>query len=74
MRRFDEVADLMETIERLPDGHAVKDSPAYTAVAQRKYVRVPRIIPITLFASENLHSVHAVATTPAQRLGGSFRS
>jgi hypothetical protein len=25
----------------------LKDSPAYTAVARRKYVRVPRIIPIT---------------------------
>jgi NTE family protein len=28
MRRFDEVADLMAAIERLPDGHAIKDSPA----------------------------------------------
>jgi NTE family protein len=47
MRRFDEVADLMAAIEGLPDGHLIKDSPAYKIVAQRRYVRVPRIVSIT---------------------------
>jgi hypothetical protein len=37
----------LAAIERLPDGHLIKDSPAYKTVAQRKYVRVPRIVSIT---------------------------
>jgi NTE family protein len=47
LRRIDEVADLMEALESLPDGNPLKDNPAYQAVAKRHYVRVPRIVPIT---------------------------
>lgn len=47
LRRIDEVADLMEALEKLPDGNPLKDNPAYQAVAKRRYVRVPRIISIT---------------------------
>ncbi len=47
LRRIDEVADLMEALENLPDGNPLHDNPAYQAVAKRHYVRVPRIISIT---------------------------
>jgi hypothetical protein len=33
--------------ERLPEGNPLKDNPAYQTVAKRRYVRVPRIVPIT---------------------------
>jgi NTE family protein len=47
LRRIDEVADLMAALESLPEGNPLKDNPAYQAVAKRRYVRVPRIVPIT---------------------------
>jgi NTE family protein len=47
LRRFDEVAELMEALENLPEGDPIKDNPAYKAVKKRGYVRVPRIVPIT---------------------------
>lgn len=47
LRRIDEVAALMEALENLPDGNPLKDNPAYQAVANRHYVRVPRIVSIT---------------------------
>jgi NTE family protein len=47
LHRIDEVADLMQALENLPDGNPLKDNPAYQAVAKRNYVRVPRIISIT---------------------------
>jgi NTE family protein len=47
LRRIDEVADLMQALENLPEGNPLKDNPAYQAVAQRHYVRVPRIVAIT---------------------------
>jgi NTE family protein len=47
MGRFDEVAALMEALENLPEGNPLKGHPAYRAVAERKYIRVPRIISIT---------------------------
>jgi hypothetical protein len=47
LRRIDEVAELMEALENLPEGNPLKDDPAYQAVAKRRYVRVPRIISIT---------------------------
>ncbi|HUI22609.1 MAG TPA: patatin-like phospholipase family protein [Methylocella sp.] len=47
LRRIDEVAALMEALEKLPDGNPLKDNPAYQAVAKRHYVRVPRIVSIT---------------------------
>ena len=43
----DEVAELMEVLENLPDSDPLKDNPAYKAVKKRGYVRVPRIVPIT---------------------------
>jgi len=47
MRRFDEVAELMEVLENLPETDPLKANPAYQAVKKRGYVRVPRIVPIT---------------------------
>ena len=47
LRRIDEVAELMEALENLPEGNPLKDNPAYQAVAKRRYVRVPRIVSIT---------------------------
>jgi predicted acylesterase/phospholipase RssA len=47
LRRIDEVAELMEALENLPEGNPLKENSAYQAVAKRRYVRVPRIISIT---------------------------
>jgi hypothetical protein len=47
LQRIDEVADLMQALENVPQGNPLKDNPAYQAVAKRGYVRVPRIISIT---------------------------
>jgi NTE family protein len=47
LRRIDEVAELMEALESLPEGNPLKDNPAYQAVQERGYVHVPRIISIT---------------------------
>ena len=47
LRRIDEVAELMEALENLPEGNPLKDNSAYQAVAKRHYVRVPRIVAIT---------------------------
>jgi NTE family protein len=47
LRRFDEVAELMEALESLPEGSPLKDNAAYEAVKKRGYVRVPRIVSIT---------------------------
>ena len=45
--RFNEVAELMGTLESLPEGHPIKQDGAYKAVKKRGYVRVPRIVAIT---------------------------
>jgi NTE family protein len=45
--RFNEVAELIEVLERLPEAHAVKHHEAYKAVKMRGYIRVPRIVAIT---------------------------
>ena len=47
LHRIDEVAGLMEALENLPEGNPLKDNPAYRAVANRHYVRVPKIVSIT---------------------------
>src|SRR5215472_2994383 len=47
LRRFSEVAKLMEAVESLPEGNPLKDDPAYEAVKQRGYRYVPRIVSIT---------------------------
>ncbi len=47
LRRIDEVAELMEALENLPEGNPLKDNSAYQAVTKRRYVRVLRIISIT---------------------------
>jgi NTE family protein len=47
LRRIDEVAELMEALENLPEGNPLKDNPAYQAVQKRGYVHIPRIISIT---------------------------
>ena len=45
--RFNEVARLMEVLERLPMDHPLREDPAFKAVKKRRYLRVPRIISIT---------------------------
>jgi NTE family protein len=47
MRRFNEVAKLMEALEKLPEGNPLKDDPAYIDVKTRGYVEVPQIVSIT---------------------------
>lgn len=47
LHRLNEVADLMEALESLPEGNPLKGHPAYQAVAKRKYIRVPTIVSIT---------------------------
>jgi NTE family protein len=47
MDRFNEVARLMEVLDRHPAGNPLRNDPAFQAVKKRHYVRVPRIIPIT---------------------------
>jgi NTE family protein len=45
--RFNQVAELMEMLESLPEDHPVKRDKAYKAVKKQAYVRVPRIVAIT---------------------------
>lgn len=47
LHRIDEIAELMEALENLPEGNPLKDNAAYQVVAKRGYVRVPRIVSIT---------------------------
>ncbi|MGO8915712.1 MAG: patatin-like phospholipase family protein [Stellaceae bacterium] len=47
MDRFNEVARLMEVLDGLPGDHPIRDDPAFKAIEKRRYIRVPRIIPIT---------------------------
>jgi predicted acylesterase/phospholipase RssA len=47
MRRMNEVAKLMEALEKLPGGNPLQDDPAYIAVKTRAYVEVPEIVSIT---------------------------
>jgi hypothetical protein len=53
MRWINEVAKLIEALEKLPGGNPLKDDPAHEAVKERGYVDVPRIIPIT--PTETVH-------------------
>jgi NTE family protein len=46
--RFDEVAQLMTALESLPPDHSVRDHAAYKAVKARRYIRIPRLVSITL--------------------------
>ncbi len=48
LARFNEVAALVQTLESLPGGNPLQDHPAYRAIKDRGYLRVPRIISITL--------------------------
>jgi len=47
MGRFNEIAQLMEVLERLPMDHSIRRDPAFKAVKKRHYLRVPRIVSIT---------------------------
>lgn len=51
LRRFDEVADLMDALAGLAADHAIHEDPhfaaAYAKVRDRNYVRVPNIVTIT---------------------------
>jgi NTE family protein len=46
LKRFNEVAALMQALESLPNGNPLEDHPAYRAVKDRGYLRVPRIVSI----------------------------
>jgi hypothetical protein len=50
--RFNEVADLMEALEGLPRDHPIREHPAYKAVRNRGYIRLPRMVSITPPAPE----------------------
>jgi predicted acylesterase/phospholipase RssA len=45
--RIDEVVSLMQALESLPGGNPLANDPAYQTVANRRYVRVPRVVSIT---------------------------
>lgn len=47
LARFNEVVVLMQALESLPGGNPLQDHPAYRAIKDRGYLRVPRIISIT---------------------------
>ncbi|HMK90070.1 MAG TPA: patatin-like phospholipase family protein [Methylocystis sp.] len=47
LRRFDEVAQLIEALDTLPQGNPLAGHPAYDAVAKQRYVRVPNVIAVT---------------------------
>jgi NTE family protein len=44
LRRFNEVAGLMEALEKLPGGNPLVGNPAYEAVKRRGYIHIPRIV------------------------------
>jgi NTE family protein len=46
LKRFNEVAALMQALGSLPNGNPLEDHPAYRAVKDRGYLRVPRIVSI----------------------------
>lgn len=46
LSRFNEVAALMDALERLPDGNPLQGHAAYQAIKARGYLHVPRIIAI----------------------------
>jgi predicted acylesterase/phospholipase RssA len=45
--RFNEVAELMQALQSLPEDHLIKQHEAYKAVKKRGYIRIPRIVAIT---------------------------
>src|SRR5437588_2539656 len=47
LRRFNEVAELMDAIENLPADNPLAGNPAYEAVRKRCYVQIPDIVAIT---------------------------
>jgi NTE family protein len=47
LRRFDQVAALMNALEALPGGNPLQDNDAYKQVKQQNYIVVPRIVSIT---------------------------
>jgi NTE family protein len=47
LRRFDQVAALMNALEAVPGGNPLRDNDAYKQVKQQNYIVVPRIVSIT---------------------------
>jgi predicted acylesterase/phospholipase RssA len=47
LSRFNEVAELMEALETLPQDHPLRESEAYNRIKNRRYIHVPRIVSIT---------------------------
>ena len=45
--RFNEVAELMDLLESLPEDHPVKQHGAYKAVRESGYIVIPRVVSIT---------------------------
>ena len=46
LKRFNDVAALMDALEALPQGNPLKDDDAYKAVKAQGYLRVPSVVPI----------------------------
>jgi NTE family protein len=47
MRRFNQVAKLMQALEQFPGGNPLKDDEAYNELKKQGYIHVPRIVSIT---------------------------
>lgn len=45
--RFNEVADLMDALEKMQPDHPIRKHVAYQAVKKRGYIRIPRMVSIT---------------------------
>ncbi len=45
--RFNEVADLMDALEKTPPDDPIRKHAAYEAVKKRGYIRIPRMVSIT---------------------------
>jgi hypothetical protein len=45
--RFNEVAELMQALQNLPQDHLINQHPAYRALNKRGYMRIPRVVAIT---------------------------
>jgi hypothetical protein len=47
MRRFNDVAQLIDALEKLPRGNPLQDDPAYLAVKRQHYIHIPKIVSIS---------------------------
>jgi len=53
MRRFNQVVDLLQALDKLKEDNPVKDNEAYKELKKQRYMHVPRIVSIT--STEAMH-------------------